>query len=1177
MYLSEIIIDGFKIQSYAHRTVINGLDTSFNAITGPNGSGKSNILDAICFVLGITNMTTIRAQNLQDLIYKRGQAGVTKASVTVVFDNSDTKKSPIGFEDHTQITVTRQQIIMGGMSKYLINGHRAQQQTVQNLFHSVQLNINNPNFLIMQGRITKVLNMKSMEILSMIEEAAGTRMFEERKDKAIRTIAKKDKKVEEINALLEEEIEPKLEKLRQEKKAFLEYQQIQSDFENCSKLVAAYDYLKSSDKLIEFENDLQTKNSREKDLEFNIKSVESEMKFIEKDIKRLKEEKEIQLRKGGNFQKLEEDFKNYSHELVRLSALIELKEGSLIEEKSKFVKLEENIQKLHISLEGKKKDFHDIEISYNKLKMEFDAKNYEMNKKEELLQTLSIGIASKEGKTNNYMDKLQEAKNNLNRVITEEKQIVLKMNHFEKRVMEMAPNVKKAKNENKVLLNNLEKMKQELKIIEEEISFLGTQNNIDCSFYEKENDYKEKVNSLTIQYENYKRKISNIEFTYSDPCPGFDHSKVLGFVAQLFTLNEKNQRASTALEICAGGRLYNVVVEDEVIATQLLQNGRLKKRVTIIPLSKISASKISKEKINMIQKQAPGKVNLALDLINYKKNVETAMEYVFGSTIICEDAEIAKRITFNPNISLKSITLNGDVYDPSGTLSGGSNTSLNGVLVQFQKLNEIKSELDFYNNKLVEISVFFEKNKEKLERISSLKKRHNLKLHEINLAEKQINSNSSSKVINEVKELESNIELCKNDIIEVKLKQEQYKKDVKEIEEDIEEFKNNKDFKLLELQKAINKLKVILEKQSENVKIKYKEYQSFKLEIEQLEGDIVAIQKQLEENSSLISSQTSEISSLKSEHIQVKENYEKLQRTLENERDKLIGYDKEFKSLEDTLKTKTGYISEANLELRSLRHEINRLNKDRQSIFQFLKQMEAEHEWIQDEKENFGKPNTMFDFSNHDIKKYKESLNSLSERFQTLKKKINPKVINMIDGVEKKENALRTMVKTIHKDKRKIEDTIRSLEDYKMEALQKTWKKVDSDFGKIFSDLLPGSFAKLVCPEKKTIADGLEIKVCLGKVWKDSLTELSGGQRSLVALSLIMSLLQFRPAPMYILDEIDAALDLSHTQNIGHLIKTKFKGAQFIVVSLKDGMFSNANRIFTTKFVHGYGSVVERI
>jgi structural maintenance of chromosome 2 len=105
--------------------------------------------------------------------------------------------------------------------------------------------------------------------------------------------------------------------------------------------------------------------------------------------------------------------------------------------------------------------------------------------------------------------------------------------------------------------------------------------------------------------------------------------------------------------------------------------------------------------------------------------------------------------------------------------------------------------------------------------------------------------------------------------------------------------------------------------------------------------------------------------------------------------------------------------------------------------------------------------------------------------------------------------------------------------------------------------------------------DGLEVKVQLGSVWKQSLTELSGGQRSLIALSLIMALLQFKPAPMYILDEIDAALDLSHTQHIGHLFRTRFNGSQFIVVSLKEGLFTNANVLFRARFRDGT-SIVER-
>ena len=263
--------------------------------------------------------------------------------------------------------------------------------------------------------------------------------------------------------------------------------------------------------------------------------------------------------------------------------------------------------------------------------------------------------------------------------------------------------------------------------------------------------------------------------------------------------------------------------------------------------------------------------------------------------------------------------------------------------------------------------------------------------------------------------------------------------------------------------------------------------------------------------------------------------------------------------------------------------------------------MEKEHDWITAEKESFGRSNTPYDFAGQNISECKSSLRNLTERFQGMKKKINPKVMNMIDSVEKKEASLKNMMRTVIRDKRKIEETITSLDEYKKEALQKTWSKVNGDFGAIFAGLLPGSFAKLDPPEGKQISDGLEVKVSLGKVWKQSLTELSGGQRygisrlplpfphvrnnsrliamwnrSLIALSLILALLQFKPAPMYILDEVDAALDLSHTQNIGRLIKTRFRGSQFIVVSLKDGMFQNANRIFKTRFQEGT-SVVQAL
>ena len=121
---------------------------------------------------------------------------------------------------------------------------------------------------------------------------------------------------------------------------------------------------------------------------------------------------------------------------------------------------------------------------------------------------------------------------------------------------------------------------------------------------------------------------------------------------------------------------------------------------------------------------------------------------------------------------------------------------------------------------------------------------------------------------------------------------------------------------------------------------------------------------------------------------------------------------------------------------------------------------------------------------------------------------------------------------------------IKELDEKKKVELRTAWDKVNKDFGSIFSSLLPGTSAKLTPPEGKDVLDGLEVKVAFGGQWKDSLSELSGGQRSLVALSLILALLLFKPAPLYILDEVDAALDLSHTQNIGHMLKTHFQHSQ---------------------------------
>ena len=237
-----------------------------------------------------------------------------------------------------------------------------------------------------------------------------------------------------------------------------------------------------------------------------------------------------------------------------------------------------------------------------------------------------------------------------------------------------------------------------------------------------------------------------LDFSYTSPYPDFDRTKVKGLVASLITLDPADYAKSTALEISAGAKLYNVVVEDEKIGKDLLQHGKLKKRVTIIPLNKIKAFEMSAQKLQSATRLAPGKVRLALSLVGYSEEVSTAMAYVFSDTLICDDAASAKLVTFSKEVGVKSVTLDGDVYDPSGTLSGGSAPNSSGILVKVQELQEAERKVKKAEDRLRALEGEMAKGKGKREAWKKLEHELEIKMHEMSLLEGQINGSSAARV-----------------------------------------------------------------------------------------------------------------------------------------------------------------------------------------------------------------------------------------------------------------------------------------------------------------------------------------------------------------------------------------------------------------------------------------------
>ena len=229
------------------------------------------------------------------------------------------------------------QIVVGGRNKYLINGKLAQPSQVQNLFHSVQLNVNNPHFLIMQGRITKVLNMKPPEILSMLEEAAGTRMYETKKEFALKTLEKKQSKVDEINKLLDQEILPALEKLRKERTQYMQWANGIAELDRLKRFCVAYEYVQAERVRDSAVGEVEKIKAKITEIDNDAESTKVEIQDMETNISKLTAEKEATM--GGEVKALSDEVDSLSKNLVQEVSVLNGKEDTLKGEKENAEKV----------------------------------------------------------------------------------------------------------------------------------------------------------------------------------------------------------------------------------------------------------------------------------------------------------------------------------------------------------------------------------------------------------------------------------------------------------------------------------------------------------------------------------------------------------------------------------------------------------------------------------------------------------------------------------------------------------------------------------------------------------------------------------------------------------------------------------------------------------------------
>jgi structural maintenance of chromosome 2 len=415
---------------------------------------------------------------------------------------------------------------------------------------------------------------------------------------------------------------------------------------------------------------------------------------------------------------------------------------------------------------------------------------------ENLVQTLTTGLTSTKGQENGYMDQLSTAKKINSDAISETQQLKININHLAKQLKESEPRARTAQKENNTLMSELERQKNIMESIKEDL--LNVSYDIEK---EKELEIKKgsKVKEVSQLTNNIEQLKGGMEFKYNDPIPNFDRKLVKGLIAELVDIPIENLDSTLALEVCAGGRLYNVVIENEVVGKQLLSKGKLQKRVTFIPLNKISPYNVEPARIACAKKLVPGKVDIALSLIRSDLKVSQAMKYVFGSTLIAKDINSAKVCTFDKNVQLKSVTLDGDVYDPSGQLTGGAKSNSSGFLTKMQNFKSLSRKLENAQSELILIETELEEVQNSNQYYMQMTQKLENKTHEIQLLESRLSNNPHFKLIQNVEKMKEEMKTSELDLDLAVEKHNAARERVLFIEKEMNELTHNRDDKLKSL------------------------------------------------------------------------------------------------------------------------------------------------------------------------------------------------------------------------------------------------------------------------------------------------------------------------------------------------------------------------------------------
>ncbi len=1104
------------------RSAVIPFAPGFTAIMGPNGSGKSNIIDALIFVLGEGRLKLVRASRLKDLVNVKAKDGEAIVSLDIEADGKT-------------YTITRT-INRKGQSVYRLNGKRTTRHEIITLLSSLGISQRGYNF-VLQGEITRLIKMGPVERRQVIDEIAGIAEYEEKKEEAMKKLDDVSQRIKEVSIVLGER-EEQLERLRKEKEDAERYLELKSYVTSLRKGLLLREIRRNEERLKELSEELSRKKEEIENLKNKREELEEELRRLEERSQELTSEISRLYSLGGEgaYESLLREKEGKQKEIEHLRMRKNEAESEILVLQEELEKLEKEIITLRSEIDGVGGRRREKDTEVNELRQKIRSLEEVIKKEQDEALAIQRRIEELEERIKNLKDEYSRLREEYGKLLGEYNAKLEAQRKKKEKLERMLAEREKAKKELESLDLEIREIERKKKELQEEERNLNKEYML---LQEEIKELREEIGalrgaSMALRNLGISTEVLNalLEAQRRGELRG-----IKGFVASLISYEKRYRRA---LEAAAGRRLFYIVVEtanDAAEAIKYLKRNGLG-RATFIPLDRIRPHVVDVPRMS-------GVIGRALDLVSFDPTLKRAMEYVFGDTLVVENIDVAKELD-----GYRSVTLDGDVVERSGVMSGGSvrGESLLKLFEAEKKKTELREKelrIKEIVGRLSQIRKELERVNRRLSELLTKKERLKAKLEEFSIEEEEEHLEDLKK---RMEELQERMTMITNEISDLELERSklvsQAKKSGSELLNQLNALRREYEAKLNELHEydiLLKEKKTRLQSLLDEKERKEKRIESLREEIKDLEAREEVLLQEIQELSQ-------KIAKIEEEMKKHKEEVERLIREKEE-------VDKKIRMVSQE-------IGKINTALSSLERDTAVLEREIGMIKARIEELKAEYNEIEGEPLEPLPPDP-----EKTLKEKMEEMRSLEP--------VNLKAIEDYEKLREKVEEVKERVKKLEEERKAVLDMISEIEKKKKEVFMETFRGLARKFEEVYADLVGGKGRLRLTNEKDVFNAGLIIEVTPKGKGPRNIDALSGGEKAMVALAFIFATALFRPAPFYVLDEPDLMLDKLNAERMAKYIKKLSRTSQFIVVSHRDVVVKEADQIIGVYLGRDGSSVVE--